>query len=94
MALPTYLFYGCKVKVQVPPEDSYDLVLASESDEELPRKNQINNVIPETNSDEDVYGVATLSSTFLKRKRLREIVPFLLQGKMMIQLKNFTGMQK
>jgi hypothetical protein len=31
-------------------------------------ENQINNVIPETNNYEDVYGVATLSSTFLKKK--------------------------
>jgi hypothetical protein len=52
MALPTYLFYGCNVKVRVPPEHSDDLVLASESDEELPRIKSNNVVIPETNSDE------------------------------------------
>jgi hypothetical protein len=68
MALPTYLFYGCNFKVRVPPEDSDDSVLASESDEELPRRKSNTVVIPETNSDEDVYGVTAPSSTFVKRK--------------------------
>jgi hypothetical protein len=63
------LFYGCIVKVRDPPEDSDDSVLASESDEELPRRKSNNVVITETDSDEDVYGVTVPSSTFVTRKR-------------------------
>jgi hypothetical protein len=68
MALPISLFYGCKVKVRVPPEDCDDSVVASESDE-LPRSKSNNVFIPETDSDEGVYSVTAPSSTFVKRKR-------------------------